>query len=225
MFRSSIQYFDRKSRIDYFFDKYKSILNESVLDVGADAQYLKPKILENGGSYKGMGYGENIDVHFNLEECPYPFKDKEFETVICLDVLEHLENVHQVFREVCRIANRHIIISLPNPWAEFFQVLRKGDYSDDIKLKFYGLPVDRPTDRHRWFFSEKEAVRFVDENARKEGWSVRQVDSIGDGRKMGGNGVRGWLARFLLTRLFRSDIDQIGLHHGTIWFVLEKKAS
>ena len=97
MFKSSINYEDRKTRIDYFFDKYKSILGGSVLDVGADAQYLKPKIIENGGKYKGMGFGDNIDVFFNLENCPYPQADREFETVICLDVLEHLENIHLVF--------------------------------------------------------------------------------------------------------------------------------
>lgn len=223
MFKSAIVYEDRKSRIDYFFDKYKTILNKSVLDVGADAQYLKPKILDNGGNYKGMGYGDNIDVVYNLENTPYPFTDKQFETVICLDVLEHLENIHEVFAELCRTANKNIIISLPNPWAEFFTVLRKGDYSEPIKLKFYGIPLDKPTDRHRWFFSEKEATVFIREHALKHGWTIRQVDSLGDGKKMGGNGLRGILARFILKLLFRKDIDQLGLTHGTIWFVLERK--
>jgi hypothetical protein len=40
---------------------------------------------------------------------------------------------------------------------------------------------------------------------------------------MGGNGLKGFFGRFLLKLIFRKDIDQLGLHHGTLWFVLEKK--
>jgi hypothetical protein len=29
----------------------------------------------------------------------------------------------------------------------------------------YGLPVDRPVDRHKWFFSLTEAIEFFDEHA------------------------------------------------------------
>jgi hypothetical protein len=223
MFKSSISYTDRRTRADYIFDKYKSILTDKVLDVGADAMYLKKKIVDTGTHYTGMGFGEGIDVNYNLEQTPYPFQDNEFGTVICFDVLEHLENIHDVFKELSRISGRFVIISLPNPWAHFFSILRKGDYSDDVKMKFYGLPTTKPDDRHRWFFSEKEARVFIEKNSAMNGLQIKQADAWGEDKKMGGNGLKGFFGRFLLKLIFRKDIDQLGLHHGTLWFVLEKK--
>ncbi len=223
MYTTDLNYKDRESKARYIFDQYKTLLKSNVLDVGADAMYLKHSILKNGGQYKGIGYGNDIDVELNLEKTPLPFKDNEFETVICFDVLEHLENTHEVFDELCRVSSDHIIISLPNPWSDFFTVLRNGDHSPETRLKFYGLPKEKPEDRHRWFYSKQEAIDFIEYRANKNGWKVSQVDSLNDGRKMGGNGLKGLLGRAILKLLFRADIDKLGLHHSTIWFVLEKK--
>lgn len=224
-YNTNIIYTDRKSKSEYVFEKYKSILNKSVLDVGADAMHLKPLILTEGSKYYGIGYGEGIDKEVNLESSPLHFSDNEFSTVICLDVLEHLENIHKVFDDLCRISSKHIIISLPNPWADFFSVLLNGDYSKNESLKFYGLPVSRPNDRHRWFFSETDAINFVKVNAKKNNFIIEQVDSYGDEKPMGGNGIKGRVGRFILKIIFRKDIDKIGLHHGTTWFVLKKNLS
>ncbi len=222
MYTTPLVYKSRETKARYIFDKYKPLLKSEVLDVGADAMYLKPSIIGQGGKYKGIGFGEGIDVELNLEKTPLPFENEEFETVICFDVLEHLENTHEMFDELCRVARKNIIISLPNPWSDFFTVLRTGDHSELEKLKFYGLPKEKPQDRHRWFFSEKEAKDFVSYRAQKNGWRVAQVDSINDHKKMGGNGIKGFIGRVILKILFRSDIDKLGLHHSTIWFVLEK---
>lgn len=222
MYKTSLVYTDRKTKADYVYDKYKSLFGKSVLDVGADAMYLKPSIVKGGGNYVGMGYGSGIDIEANLENLPYPFKDKQFDTVLCLDVLEHLENVHSVFDELCRVASKNIVIALPNPWSDFFTVLRTGDYSSQEKVKFYGLPADRPTDRHRWFFSEQDGRDFIVARAQMNGWRLVQCDAIGDNKPFGGRGVKGFLGRILLRLIFRSDIDKLGLHHGASWFVLER---
>lgn len=222
MFSTNLTYQDRESKADYIFDKYKEILSKSVLDIGADAMYLKTRIETLGGEYKGIGYGKDIDLDYNLEQTPYPFNNDSFGTVVCFDVLEHLEEVHKVFAELCRISQEYILISLPNPWADFFNVLLNGDYSEEIKLKFYGLPKGKPVDRHRWFFSEKEAIEFINHNATANGFEVIQFDTLNQGKKFGGNSLKGILGRFLLRRVFRNDIHQLGLHHSTLWFVLKK---
>ncbi len=221
-YSSSINYVDRKTKSEYIFEKYQSLFKSSVLDVGADAMYLKPKIIQCGARYTGMGFGEGIDLEYDLEKVPLPFVDNEFETVMCFDVLEHLECIHIMFDELCRISSDYIIISLPNPWADFFHVLRKGDYSKNESIKFYGLPVDKPKDRHRWFFSEADAKKFIEERAKRNGWKVEQCDVIRAHEKMGGDGLKGALGRILLRKIFRSDIDLLGLHHMNIWFVLKK---
>ena len=193
-----------------------------MLDVGADAMYLKSLVVSSGGAYVGIGHGYNIDCEINLEKSPLPFDNRSYETVLCLDVLEHLESIH-VFDELCRISNKYVIISLPNPWSGFFSVLLKGDYSPTERLKFYGLPVDPPSDRHRWFFSENEAIAFVNEKANRNDFSVIHSDAEGDQKPMGGRGLRGLIGRPVLKAIFRKDIDNLGLHHGTLWFVLARK--
>jgi SAM-dependent methyltransferase len=96
------------------------------------------------------------DVLGNLET-GLPFKNVSFDTVVALDVLEHTDNIHRAFSELCRIARKYILIILPNLY--------------DLKLRIcvlmgrrfdqYSLPVDPPKDRHRWFFSLQEARSFT----------------------------------------------------------------
>jgi len=221
-YKTNLIYNSRESRSNYIFDKYNTLLKHSVLDVGADAMYLKPLIQSLGSAYTGVGYGENIDHMLDLETTPLPFGNNAFETVLCFDVLEHLENIHAVFDELCRISSKTVIISLPNPIAGAFGVLRGGDYAEDQSIKFYGLPVDKPEDRHRWFFTEKESINFVTKRAQKNGFSIVQIDSRGDDMPLGGKGVKGYIVRKLMKLIFRSDIEDLGLNHGTTWFVLQK---
>lgn len=47
-----------------------------------------------------------------------PFKDKEFNTVVCCEVLEHIENPMQVIRECLRVG-KECILAIPNGfWGE-----------------------------------------------------------------------------------------------------------
>jgi len=52
----------------------------------------------------------------DLTEFPYPFRDKEFDMFVALQVWEHIgDNQHRAFKEVCRIA-KNIILSFPYKW-------------------------------------------------------------------------------------------------------------
>ncbi len=105
-----------------------------------------------------------MDRYVDLERDKLPFPDNSFDCVLCLDVLEHIENIHEIFDELCRVTCRYVIVSLPNPWADFYNMLRFGDYDVDRPLKFYGLPLEPPEDRHKWFFSNEEAEKFIPES-------------------------------------------------------------
>ncbi|GAG42554.1 unnamed protein product, partial [marine sediment metagenome] len=59
--------------------------------------------LDEGASYWGIGLGEHLDQQVNLEKEKIPFPENSFDCVLCLDVLEHLEHIHQVFDELCRV--------------------------------------------------------------------------------------------------------------------------
>ena len=223
IYSSSCKYVDRQSKARYVWEKYSSLLDHTVLDVGADAMYLKPYVEGAGGRYLGIGHGEGIDHPMDLEGGILPFGDRSFETVLCLDVLEHLEAAHAIYDEILRVACRNVIISLPNPWHSFFRFLASRGHSRESALKYYGLPETCPEDRHRWFFGESEARTFLRKNGERAGFDVVQADSLGDESPMGGRGIKGVVGRFVLRRIFRSDITELGLHHGTVWCVLKRR--
>lgn len=220
-FATDYRYVDRETKSKYVWLKYGPILGGRTLDVGADECHLR-SYLPEGAEYTGIGLGGNPDVQVNLEKEPIPFPDGHFDCVLCLDVLEHLDNVHAVFDELCRVSRRYVVVSLPNPWADLFRVLRVGDYRPGQATKFYGLPVEPPEDRHKWFFSAEEAEAFVRHRAARNGMRVVQMDREGMGGE--GAGLRGRLRRMARDFLFRRDLNTDNLYAGALWAVMEKPA-
>jgi SAM-dependent methyltransferase len=217
-FQADYVYVDRETKAQYVWLKYQPILRgRKILDVGADECYLKQH-LDGEASYWGIGLGGHLDQQVDLEQGKIPFPDNSFDCVLCLDVLEHLEHIHQVFDECCRVAKDHVIISLPNPLGVLYERLRFGDYRPGQLTKFYGLPLEPPPDRHRWFFSNEEAEKFILYRAGLNGMCVLQMDNYGAGSE-----PTRWkrLARMVL---FRDDLNLKNLYAGPLWAVLEKIA-
>ena len=96
----------------------------------------------------------------NLEE-KLPFKDNAYDVVTALDVLEHLNNPHGALHELCRVAKKTVLVSLPNMYYIEFRLrfLRGGGISG--KYNFLSQPI---LDRHRWILSYGEALGFVAAN-------------------------------------------------------------
>ncbi|OSM00077.1 putative type 11 methyltransferase [Magnetofaba australis IT-1] len=194
--------------------------------MGADHCRLKP-FLPESAQYTGIGLGSDaLDLQINLEREPLPYAERSFDTVLCLDVLEHLDNIYDVFDALCRVTDRYLILSLPNAWADFLTVLRDKPYQADGPFKFYGLPPEPPEDRHKWFFSWDEAERFVRVRGEKNGLQVAQIDSYSphaDYRAWDGYGIQGRLRAWARRMTLRPDIPPQNLLNGTLWAVLEKK--
>ncbi|MBW1676055.1 MAG: methyltransferase domain-containing protein [Deltaproteobacteria bacterium] len=210
------KYRDRQTKAKYVWLKYHSILRgRRILDIGADKCYLKQH-LDEEASYWGIGFGGGPDQEVNLEQGKIPFPEHSFDCILCLDVLEHLEQIHQIFDECCRVTHQHVIISLPNPLGILYSRLRFGDYRPGQFTKFYGLPFEPPPDRHRWFFSYEEAEKFILYRGGLKGMRVLQMEPEG----MGGEPTR--LKRLARMVLFRKDLNPKNLYAGTLWAVLEK---
>lgn len=211
----------REDKARHVHDKYKTILTGKILDVGADQCFLKNYLDENKSSYVGIGMNsDNLDINVNLESECIPFPDSTFDCVLCLDVLEHLENIHHTFNELCRVSKRYVIISLPNPWACLWKSQRTGDYKLDQHIKFYGLPVEKPSDRHRWFFSAEEAFRFIVNMANSNSMRIVQMDN--EGVIEGGNIFWRSLKRIAFRIIFARGFNPKNLSITSIWTVLEK---
>lgn len=145
----------RQLRPQFVLDRFPEIFGDTVLDIGSDAGVIK----ERAGSEKvtGMDLNPAADITINLDKVErLPFDDGQFSSVLCLDVLEHLENLHLIMNEAIRISSRYILVSLPNPWSLARLRIARGKGS----VSHYGLPLEPPADRHRWFFSYGEAVEF-----------------------------------------------------------------
>lgn len=219
-FQTPYRYTDRETKALYVWLKYQSILRGSrILDVGGDQGFLKGH-LESGTHYWSIDAAQGADQAVDLDLGALPFEDRSYDCVLCLDVLEHVDNIHGLFDELCRVSSAYVVISLPNAWAVFWGMLRRGEYRPGMATKFYGLPVDPPSDRHKWFFNDDEARRFIEHRAQRCGMRVLQIDNGSEGTN--DRGLRGLIRRIALAALVDSTIATRNLYRGTVWAVLER---
>ena len=147
----------RKERTVWISKHFNHLFKKNkVLDVGCDDAPLR-KLVGNQ-FYTGIDCTGKPDIKINLEAVKkLPFKAQEFDTVICIDVLEHLENLHEISKELFRASNKYVLISLPNCWRDARIKIQRGRGS----IAHYGLPSKKPLDRHKWFFTVSEAIDFL----------------------------------------------------------------
>ena len=207
-YRTGIRYSDRRSKALYIADKYAPLLIGSVLDVGCDEAPLR-KLVHQPFNYRGVDIRPDADLVVNLDQQNLPLPDRSCDTVLCTDVLEHLERCHEVFDELCRVSAKWVIIALPNPLRNLLMGLTEGSAG---RLKYYGLPVDKPADRHRWFFGAEEAAEFLRTRGQRNGFDILQLD-FEDG------GCPSWRNREGVDML-----DHPNIKLGTLWCVLARKA-
>ena len=216
-FHTDFKYTSRKDKPEYVWRKYRQILEGKILDVGADECGLR-NLLPTGTEYTGIGLGGSVDVQIDLEKQKLPYEGNSFDVVLCLDVLEHLDNMHEVFDELCRITRNYLIISLPNPWRAFTTMLRMGYYRhSELPMKFYNLPTEPPADRHKWFYGVREAERFLRERGRMNGMEILQMD-----RHDTELNLKKRLYRVVSRFIVHKDVDEDSLWHGNVWAVLVK---
>jgi len=177
------QYTNRDERNQFIAETFKTYIGETVLNIGGGGKKHLAQYLPKETNYFELDIDGEPDLKINLEtELPIPVADNSYHTVVCTDVLEHLDSIYEIFGELARVADRHIIISLPNPvrdsLAYFFgtsvgktgeQALRLG-----ARMKYYGLPLEKPVDRHRWFFSYHESVAFYKHQAQKHNLEISE---------------------------------------------------
>jgi hypothetical protein len=112
-------------------------------------------------------------------------------------------------------------VSLPNAWLDFYNMLRHGEYRPGQPMKFYGLPLEPPADRHKWFFSADEAKAFIAYRASKNNMRIIQMDHEAWGIE--GRGWRRILRTWARNILLRPSLQVDNLYAGTLWALLEKE--
>jgi len=219
------RYTDRRSRHEYISQKYKKYIKGNIINIGGGGhKHLKQFV--NISSYTELDIAGNPDLKIDLDNVfPLPINSNSYDTVICTEVLEHLEEFHRVFEELLRISKKYIIISVPNALISYRSYfLRKKYYGDsgiagkDVGMykKYYGLPLVKPADRHRWFFSFTEAEYYFMEN-QKLGYKIINQDATGkSASSILGKLIRWGIKQVVSINLFKD------LFYSSYWVVLEK---
>ena len=160
----------REKRSEYVAKRFSTLFDrKKVLDVGCFEAPLRE--LLKTADYTGIDFVGKPDIQINLQESSrLPFDEGSFDTVICIDVLEHLDNLHHVFSELVRVSNKNIIVSLPNCWRDARLKIARGKGS----FAHYGLPSKKPDDRHRWFFNITQAHQFMKDHEALSGLKIEE---------------------------------------------------
>jgi hypothetical protein len=154
-------------KAESFVNAFPSAWAGRVLDVGCRDRELEDALAHRGLVYVGLDLSTTGDVVADLG-AGLPFRDRTAEVVVALDVLEHTDDIHLAFGELCRVARRYVILSLPNQYeARARWMSLRGRHSGK-----WGLPPVPRRDRHRWLFTLQEAREFCHHRAREHGWVV-----------------------------------------------------
>jgi hypothetical protein len=222
-----LEYDSREARQRFIAEHFGDFIKGSIINIGGGGEklllkYAKPK------EYLELDIAGQPDIKTDLDnDFPLPISDNRCDTVICTDVLEHLEEFHRVFRELLRISSRYVIISVPNALMELRHYMLRRKYTGtagkagiDVGYftKYYGLPQQKPEDRHRWFFSYTEAEAFFASHAEEWGYQILKEHPIGTK----GSTLKGNLARGIVKNLFGEDLFK-DFFCSVYWCVLEKK--
>jgi SAM-dependent methyltransferase len=165
------KYACRTGRANEVMNSFPGQLQGTVMEIGAGANGpifsaalgKRYQALDLGSSYKARTAEDHeaVDHRVDLEAGPLPFADQEFDVVLCLDVIEHVDDPHAVFRELFRIARRHVIVSLPNNWPHMYWSLLYGRNITHTAGYGLGAKPKTPGQRHKHFFNLEEACRFL----------------------------------------------------------------
>lgn len=149
-----------------------------IVDLGCGTNQLSKMIKEDFPHVEAQGfdmYKRDVDVQvIDFEHEKLPFNDGTVDFIVLSHVLEHLENIHFVIEECFRVGNK-IVIALPNPLDIF--TITKAAFGKDIG-SLMGLPLTKPQDRHKWFFTHSDALQLIGWNAFRFNRQYRVINFV-----------------------------------------------
>ncbi|MGH7430124.1 MAG: class I SAM-dependent methyltransferase [Candidatus Methylomirabilaceae bacterium] len=142
----------------------------SLLDVGCRECELR-SYLPHGVHYVGLDLFQNaegtVDHVLSVEQC-LPFPDQNFDFVVALDLVEHLDDLSGGLKELARVTRRQLMVLLPNMAFVTFRLgfLLHGRFVGTDK---YDLTYRMGPDRHRWLTVLPQTDDYMRDFARDNG--------------------------------------------------------
>lgn len=114
----------------------REVAGDSVLDIACGSGYLT-RLLAQDHRVTGADFvidpGLAAQAHHirwdQVDIVGLPYRDGEFDTVVCAHTLEHLADIHGALAELRRVAKRRLIVVLPRQ--------RAYRYTFDLHLHFF----------------------------------------------------------------------------------------
>jgi hypothetical protein len=143
----------------------------ALLDVGSRDRKLKEYVHSHNYFSADIVPGDH-DYVIDLERA-LPFEDLKFNTVVALDVLEHLEHIHKAMKELLRISADRVVVALPNlaSYRHRISYLLRGRMQTDK----YELRPEHQRDRHRWLVTMPDADKFIAHQATENGFKMTSI--------------------------------------------------
>ena len=164
-------------RTEYVAKKLGKLNGDKVLDIGCREMILK-EYLEGKFNYLGLDYISKKSnatdfINHNLEK-GIPDNLDNIDIIVALDVLEHIENINDVYKEFFSITNKTIVVALPNMAYYEFRInfLIKGVLSGK-----YIFSENKILDRHRWIPNYQTIDKFIYTNTPSE-WNIKSYNYI-----------------------------------------------
>ena len=134
----------------------------------------------------GEHFACNIDL-FNCELDRFPYADEYFDTVICCELLEHLErDPMHMMSEIHRVLKPNGILVLTTPNAVSVRALKAVvDGIHPHLFSKYVMPTLLPEARHAREYTPKELLRLFADS----GFSTQFIDTTAYGPRPGFNGT------------------------------------
>ena len=118
--------------LDFYINKYAEGV---LLEVGSGGSYLKDRYFNSVENWVTSDYDIRAKVDIRCDGQSLPFKENLFDTILCIDVLEHVPNPHQMIAELVRVLKPGGVLILSTP---FFFYLHESP-NDFTRFSKFGL--------------------------------------------------------------------------------------
>ena len=153
---TATNWFYRK-HLEAFYEKLYEMIDatesESLLDAGCGEGFVVDYLAQRNPNLKLTGIDvsaeaiEYAKAHFG-ERARFrtgsvyklPFSDKSFDTILCSEVLEHLDDPNRAVSELKRVARKYVVITVPHePYFQWLNNLGKlvGVATDPGHVNFW----------------------------------------------------------------------------------------
>tara|TARA_B100002019_G_C21219008_1_gene573613 strand:- start:76 stop:843 length:768 start_codon:yes stop_codon:yes gene_type:complete len=192
---------------------HKEYLQGKVIDVGSRSSELLERLT---GVRAELVDKHNKDLpDWDWEKTPVPASDSSYQSVICYDTLEHIDNFHEGFSDIIRLSSEYVLVSLPNNWKKAVNEMIKGRG----RWESYGIPPEKPHDRHKWFFNTEDAEDFIYYHSSRDKLNYEVIDVRYNVPKT----ILRIKLMYPLLKLLLPEYQFKNLFVETIFFVLKRK--